>query len=288
MQKKIDKTKQVKRIHNSQVPNQVYERGTFNMIQTHRDPRLNLSHEKEKAFKTIEYASPKGIMFDGDFRDTKRILETDKTQVLDDQPRVREENQSQSDAFTKAQYYLTSEQRNYELNQTSPVVKAVGQFELDKYSGISGRTKERLRMADNRLQERIAFNDSITYGGSISNYGHARQHSSPAIRGNIFTRKTSVVSGNSKVSGSSQTRTRLKASSPALSSSSAKEREALAQFQLICSKVMSDHFKDEKYAQLVSVPSLFKKICQKPILKHQIISDIVKQEYQAQIEAYKR
>jgi hypothetical protein len=39
---------------------------------------------------------------------------------------------------------------------------------------------------------------------------------------------------------------------------------------------MIDHFKDEKYAQLVSVPSLFKKVCQKPILKHQVMSEIVK------------
>ena len=93
---------------------------------------------------------------------------------------------------------------------------------------ISGRTKERLRIADSRLQERIALNDSLTYSGS--NYGHGRKFSSPAVRGNIFTRKNSVVSGGSskspKVSGSS--RTRVKGSSPAMSASSAKEKEALA------------------------------------------------------------
>ena len=50
---------------------------------TNRDPKLNLSHEKEKTFKTIEYTSPRGI-FDGDFKDTKRILETEKTHELDE------------------------------------------------------------------------------------------------------------------------------------------------------------------------------------------------------------
>lgn len=130
--------------------------------------------------------------------------------------------------FTKAQYYLTSEQRHNELNQTSPVMRAVGQFEIDKISVISGRTKERLMIADSRLQERIALNDSLTYTGS--NYGHARKFSSPAVRGNIFTRKGSVISAASskspKISGSS--RTRVKGSSPAISASSAKEKEALA------------------------------------------------------------
>jgi hypothetical protein len=79
--------------------------------------------------------------------ENSKFLTTEKTQEVPDGLPAQN-----SEVFTKAQYYLVTEGCDESI-QTTPA-KPLKEFSIDyeKYSELSGRTKNRLRLADSKLQ----------------------------------------------------------------------------------------------------------------------------------------